>query len=611
MTPYSIGSMEMLRGEYLRDIVDAGMGKRPADLVIRGGQVVDVFTASVFEADVLIFGDRVAGIVGAGEGEGDSVIDVAGRYVVPGLMDAHIHVESTMLVPPRLAEALVPRGVTALFIDPHEVANVMGVEGIDALVSLAEGVPLRLFVEVPSRVPTAPGLETSGAYLGPEEVAELLRRPYAASLGELNWQNLLSGREEYLIKVSKALRLGMRVNGHLAGVEGRALDAAIAAGLMDDHEAVTFEEALARVRRGCAVMVREGTSERNLDAIVGGILKSGIRDLSAFMFCTDDKHPADIVREGHIDYNVRRAVELGMDPVRAVQLATINIARHFRLDHLLGSVAPGRLADLVILRDLERFEVSKVLFGGEPVYADGELLWSPPREVSVPEHALRTVRVNEGLAPEDLMIRAPEGCGRARVRVMGVIPDQIVVEALEEELPVVGDYIAADTARGVDHIAVIDRHRGSKSVGRAFVKGFGIKRGAIASSVAHDHHNIVVVGADPGDMLAAVKHLSRVGGGFAAVLGGEVIADLPLPFAGLMSLDPLEEVVEGLEKINGVAREVLGSPLRSPFMQLEFVTLPTVPEYGLTDKGLIDSRGYRVVNPVIGCSEKAPGHVGE
>lgn len=595
----------------LRELIEVGLGRRPAELVVRGGTVVDVFTASLIEADVLIYGGRVVALTRPGEGEGARVIDARGGYVAPGLMDAHTHIESTMLAPPRLAEALVPRGVTALFIDPHEVANVLGVEGIDILVSLAEGVPLRLFVEVPSRVPTAPGLETSGAYLGPEEVAELLRRPYAASLGELNWQNLLSGREEYLLKVAEALRLGKRVNGHLAGLGGRGLDAAVAAGLMDDHEAVSFGEALERVRRGCAVMIREGTSERNLDAIVGGILDAGLKDLSSFMFCTDDKHPADIVREGHIDYNVRRAVELGMDPVKAIQLATINIARYFRLDHILGSVAPGRLADIVILEDLEQFRVRSVIFGGEPVYADGKLLWGPPKEVRVPEHALRTVRVSEELTPEDLLVRAPGTCVRARVRVMGVVPDQIVVEALEAVLPVVGRYVSADPERDIAHIAVVDRHKGSKSVGKAFIKGFGIGRGAIASTVAHDHHNAVVVGANPEDMLAAVRHLARMGGGFAAVVDGEVVADLPLPFAGLMSLEPLEAVVEGLDRVNRAAREVLGSSLRAPFMQLEFVTLPTVPEYGLTDKGLIDSRRYVVVDPVIECLEEAPGQVGE
>ncbi len=589
--------------EDLRSLIEAGLGRRPADLVVRGGTVVDVFTATLVEADVLIHRGRVVALTDPGRGEGARVIDAEGKYVAPGLMDAHIHVESTMLVPPRLAEALVPRGVTALFIDPHEVANVMGVEGIDILVSLTEGVPLRFFVEVPSRVPTAPGLETSGAYLGPGEVAELLRRPYAASLGELNWQNLLSGREEYLRKVAEALRIGKRVNGHLAGLGGRGLNAAIAAGLMDDHEAVTFEEAMERVRRGCAVMIREGTSERNLDTIVRGILDAGLKDLSSFMFCTDDKHPADIVKEGHIDYNVRRAIELGMDPIKAIQLATINIARHFRLDHLIGSVAPGRLADIVILDDLKRFRVRAVVFGGELVYADGKLLWESPKKVEVPEHTLRTVRVSEELVPEELLVRAPEGCRRARVRVMGVVPDQIVVEALEAELPVINGYVRADPGRDVAHIAVVDRHRGTKSVGRAFIKGFGLRRGAIASTVAHDHHNVVVVGTNSEDMLVAVKHLARIGGGFAAVLGGEVVTDLPLPFAGLMSLEPLEVVVEGLDRVNRAAREVLGSVLKAPFMQLEFVTLPTVPEYGLTDKGLIDSRRYTIVDPVIGCSE--------
>ncbi len=530
------------------------------------------------------------------------VFDAGGAYAVPGLMDAHIHIESTMLLPAELAKLLVPRGVTSLFADPHELSNVLGVEGVEALLRLSSNVPLRVFIEVPSRVPTAPGLETTGAVLGIREVERLLQTRNSASLGELNYQNLFSLREEYLRKIEAALRTGKVVNGHAPMLEGREIDAVAAAGIMDDHESVAGEEALEKLRRGIAVMVREGTSERNADELISYLIRR-LRDFSNVLFCTDDKHPEDIMEEGHIDYIVRKAVALGMDPVDAVLAATYNIARHFRLDHVIGAIAPGRYADIVLVRDLRSFEVKATFFGGEPVYADGKLLWRPDK-IEIPETYLRTIKLRPGLKPEDLIIKVEPKDGTAVAKVIEIIPSQIINREIRIKLSVRNHIVLSDPSRDIASIAVVERHGKGGNIGKAFIKGFGLQKGAIASSVAHDHHNIVVVGHDPEDMLHAVKHLEEIGGGFTAVLNGQVLADVPLPFAGLLSLKSAEEVIEELRTINEAVKARLGCSIKSPFMQLEFITLPTVPELGLTDKGLIDVKNYSIIDPIINVEIK-------
>jgi len=590
----------MIEARELQEYMRAALGELAPTLKIVNGFVIDVFTGSVVRADVVVYKDRVVALSSSSEypaSENTVVVDANGAYIAPGFMDAHMHIESTMLVPSQLAKILIPHGVTSVFADPHEVANVLGARGVKLLLESAMQAPLRVFVQIPSRVPSAPGLETTGASLDVSDVDELFKLPEAVSLGELNYQNLLFGEIEYFDKIAVALKHNRVVDGHLAMIERGKLNAPLAVGLMDDHECTTASEALDRVVRGCAVMIREGTSERNLKDIVTGIIGK-VRDFRKFMFCTDDKHPADIIREGHIDYNVRRAIELGLDPVVAIQMATINIASHFRVDHLVGAVAPFRKADLVLVRDLERVVIDTVVFDGAIMLYKGKLLYEPPR-VEIPEFARRTVNVNPGISPSDLMIRVEKSSGRALVRVIEAVPGQIVKREVCEWLAVENHYVVADVERDVLHIAVVDRHKATKSIGRAFVKGFGLKAGAIASTVAHDHHNIVVVGTNAADMLLAVKHLKAIGGGFVAVKNGRVVGDLSLEFAGLMSIEPAEAVVEKLDKLNRAVREELGVIIDAPFMQLSFITLPTVPELGLTDKGLVDARRYEIVDPVI------------
>ena len=573
------------------ELAECALGRRTCDLKIENVSIVDVYGGEVFGGNICIRSGRIASLHDC---EAKRVVDGRGMYAVPAFFDAHMHVEPTALMPWELARILVPRGTLELMMDPHEVGNVAGVEGIRFLVNLFEGVPLRPLVQVPSRVPSAPGLETTAFTLGPEGVAELLREPWAVSLGELNYQNALSGKEEYLTKIREAHRLRKVVNGHAPEVLPPVADAYASLGIADDHESVEPEEALEKIRRGMGILVREGTTERNLEVLIKGLLGS-IRDFRHLMFCTDDKHPTDIVEEGHIDHCVRRSIELGVDPVTAIQMATVNTAMHFRLDLELGAIAPHRLADILLLEDLEGFSISTVVFEGKVVFRNGKLLWKPEPK-GIPEKFLHTVHVGRGLRNEDLLVRA-EG-SRALVRVIGVIEGPIVNRELLHWLPIVDGHVRADPEMGINHIAVLERHGRGGGVGKGFVSGFSLKEGAIASTVAHDHHNLVVVGADSGDMLVAARELERVGGGFTVARGGRILETLELPFLGLMSLERYEVVLEGLERVNEAARS-LGCGMRAPFMQLEFVSLPTVPDLGITDRGLVDARRFEIVDPVV------------
>jgi len=578
----------------IREYLLASLGKIKPSIVLKNSLIIDVCSGDIYSGNVVIYKDRIVGVC-SGHVKAEVEIDVKEKYLAPGFMDAHIHIESTLLTPPELSKILLPHGVTSIFADPHELANVLGVKSMRLLLKMTKNIPLRVFIEVPSRVPTAPGLETTGAQLDVRNVKRLLKVPYTVSLGELNYQNVLYGGYEYLRKIIAADECGLIVNGHMAGLRGSMLDAMIAAGLVDDHECISCEEAIERIRKGCAVMVREGSTERNLEDVIKAANK--IKDTRMFLMCTDDKHPDDIIAEGHIDFNIRKAIELGIDPVKAIQMATLNIAQHFGLECYVGSIAPLRKADIVVLDDLEKIRVSEVIFDGKLAYSKGKLLWSIGK-ARTPKWALRTVRISQELQPRDLIITVGKQYTKALVRVMRIIENQIVVKEERAWLSVEGGIVKADEGRDILHIAVVERHKGLRNIGKAFVRGFNIKNGAIGSTVAHDHHNVVVVGDNADDMFLAVKGLERMGGGFIVTSKHRVLAKLPLPIAGLISTEKASTVVEKIHEVNKAAQS-LGCTLKKPFMQLSFITLPTVPELGLTDKGLIDSRRYKVISPII------------
>jgi len=571
--------------------IRAARGEVPFDLLIEDVRLVNVHTGRVGRAKIGIKRDRISAILPADHpAEAESAFDGGGLYAIPGLIDAHCHIESTLLTPGALAEAIVPCGTTTLLIDPMEIANVAGIDGLTAFIDRMGSLPYRIFIEVSSRVPTAPGIETTGGSLGVTETERLLDLPEAVSLGELDPAKIDGLSEEHLLKILAATNRGKIANGHAIGLSGERLRGYAAAGLADDHESVGYDELLERIELGIKVMIREGSSERNLDALVTGIVEDGI-DTRNLMFCTDDKHPSDIRAEGHIDYNVNRSIELGIPPIEAIRMATLNTAEHFRIDHLIGSISPGRYADLILSRSIERIVPEYVFVSGRLRAEGGGLLVEPERG-EYPESLRRTIRLHRRLGPDDFRIRADER--EHHVRVIELIRDQIVNRASTAVLTGKDGFLEADMENDILPIFCVERYGKNGNIGCGMISGFSLKRGAIAGSVAHDHHNIMVVGTDPNDMLAAVAALAEAQGGFVAVADGEVISLLPLPLCGLMSEEPMEKVDAGLSSVREAARG-LGCRLPAPFMTLSFVSLPTVPELGITDRGLIDVRRSRIV----------------
>ena len=574
----------------LQNQIRAALGEQPLDLLVRNVRLVDVYCETVVETDLGILGDRIVAVLPGEQRTAKQTVDAGGRYAMPGFVDAHIHIESALLTPDRLAEVVVPTGTTTLLVDPMEIANVAGYEGLAEFFRAAPQLPYRIFVEVSSRVPTAPGLETTGGELGPAEVARALAWANSISLGELDPSKVLEYREEYLQKVLSAHASGKIANGHAAGLAGRELEAYASGRLADDHECVTLADVKARLAVGMSVIIREGSSERNLRDLISGIVREKL-PTRHMLFCVDDKFSADIAHEGHIDYNVNEAIKLGLDPIQAIQMASLNAAEHFRLDDRLGALTPGRWADFILSDQLDPIVPAQVYVGGRLVAENGRLVVNV-EPIAYAPWLKQTVNIRRGDQAEHFA--CPANGDSVRVRVIEIVPDQIINYFREAELAVVQSEIQPDLAQDVLKVAVVERHGKNGNISVAFAKGFGLKRGAIGGTVAHDHHNIIVVGTNDADLAACTRALAAMQGGFAAVADGQVLAQLPLPVAGLMSDQPATEVNGLIEKLNAVAHS-LGSPLNSPFMTLSFVSLPSIPEAGLTDQGLVDVRARRFV----------------
>ena len=554
-------------------------GDAPADLLLQNGRVANVFTGEVEEVDVALYGDRIAGL---GEGyEAASTVDLEGRFVLPGLLDAHVHVESSLATPVEFARAVVPRGTTTVVSDPHEIANVHGMEGIRFMLEASQGLPLTVFVMASSCVP-ATHMGTAGAALESEELQELLSHPRVLGLAEvMNFPGVILGDPGVMAKLD-AFR-GRVMDGHAPGVVGKALNAYVAGGPSSDHECTTREEALEKLRRGLFLYFRDATNARNLKDLIPALTPENRRRVA---LCTDDRQPPDLLDEGGIDAMLRILIREGMPPVEALRMATLNPAEHFRLDDR-GAVAPGRRADLLVVRDLEALTVDEVYSGGVLVARGGEpLAWQLPPPPSPPPPSMK---VDWGRV--SLEIPAREG----RVRVMEAIPDQLVTGAREVTPTVRGGRVVADPGRDLLKMAVLERHTGSGRVGLGLVTGVGLKAGALAGTVAHDHHNLVAIGADDESILAAARAVAGMGGGLAVARGAHVMATLPLPIGGLMSGEPIESIREGLEVVVAAARE-LGSPLHDPFMAMSFLALEVIPSLKITDRGLVDVDRFQLVD---------------
>jgi len=559
----------------IRDVVDTVSGRRPADLLLRGGRVVNVFTGDVDEAHVAICGDRIAS-VGPQHGSALRQVDLGGAVLIPGLVDAHVHLESALLTPGEFARAAVPRGTASVVADPHEIANVLGTAGVRWMLEASRDLPLDVFLTAPSCVP-ATMLETAGAEMGPEAIAEMLAWERVIGLGEMmNVPGVVQGDPQVLAKLEAARAAGRPLVGHCPGLSEAALQAYAAAGISSDHESTALQEANEKLSLGMALMIREGSAARNLADLAPAVTDATWPNC---MLVTDDRDAEDLLAEGHMDHVLRRAVACGIEPVRAVQMATITPARHFGLRGR-GAIAPGFIADLTAVGDLRDFRARLVVKGGQVVARDGALT------VDLPQAEIAAAGSSVRMAPLDRSaLRLAAGGGD--VRVIGLVRDQIVTRALCERPKTQRGEVLADAGRDLLKLAVIERHRATGHAGVGLVRGFGLRRGALASTVAHDSHNVIAVGADDEDMLCAVSELARMGGGLTVAAGGRALASLALPVAGLMSPRPAHRVAAALARLREAAGG-LGCELENPFAALSFLALPVIPALRLTDRGLVD-----------------------
>ncbi len=561
-------------------LIEVARGDRPADRILSGGRIVDVFTRQVIEGDIALVGDTIAGI---GRYGGAERVDLKGRYVAPGFIDAHVHIESALVCPGAFARAVAPCGTTQVVADPHEIANVMGLAGIEYMLDAAAGQPVRIGYALPSCVP-ASRMETAGARLEARDLLPLLGRENVLALGEvMNFPGVVGADPAVLEKIEKTRAAGKRVDGHAPFLSGAPLQAYLAAGIGTDHECTTVDEAEEKLRFGMYVLVREGTGARNLKDLLPLINERTCRRM---MWCTDDRHPQDLMDEGHVDAIVRRAIGLGLDPLTAIQMATLNPAEAYGLAGA-GAVAPGRRADLTIFSDLSRPQMETVYCRGKVVAEEGRLC--PGFEAAGPAAPPPVMNVD----PSAIDFRIP--AGGDRVRVITLVAGQILTESAAGRPRIVDGLAESDPTRDLLKLAVVERYSGQGRTGLGFVRGFGLRAGALASSVAHDSHNLIGVGTCDEDMKTAVSAVVQMGGGLAVAAGGRVRASLALPVAGLMSEKPLPEVRRRLDDLTRAALD-LGAAPADPFMVLSFLALPVIPALKLTDHGLIDVEAFRPVS---------------
>lgn len=567
----------------LQEFLKVSRGEVPGDLLLKGGYVVDVFTGEVRRTNVVIKGDRIAG-VGSEYNKAKQVVDVSGFYVVPGFIDAHIHIESSLLSVAEFARLCLLHGTTAVVADPHEIANVLGERGVNYILKASEGLPFDVFIAVPSCVP-ATSLETNGGKIDARVVERLLKHERVIGLAEvMNYPGVIFGDKDVLQKIQAAKSSGKRVEGHSPGLSGLMLQTYAAAGIGSDHECIGFEEAKEKLRAGMRVFIREGSAAHNLEALVRVVNAISLRRCC---LVSDDRHPSDLLYEGHLDCVLRKAIGLGIVPIEAIQMVTLNPAEYFGFEDR-GAVAPWYLADIVVLGDLEKVDVQMVVKSGQIVVENRQ--FKAKIAVRDDKRVLNSVRI-PALTVNDFAIKAEgELCN-----VIRVVPGQIITERHIQAPTVKNGFVVADTRRDLLKLVVIERYNGTGRMGKGLVTGFGLKKGALGSTVAHDSHNIIIVGTNDRDMLVAARALKSMGGGYVAVAEGKIVAKLALPIAGLMSNKPANEVAAGLRLLIEKAQR-WGSRLENPFVTLSFLALPVIPELKLTDRGLVDVSRFEIIN---------------
>jgi adenine deaminase len=566
----------------LKEMITRATGDKEVDLLLKNARLINVFTGTIEPQAIAISQGTV---VGFGEYPAQEVIDLKGKFLAPGFIDAHCHIESSMVGVREYARAVLPHGVTAVVTDFHEIANVLGTRGIHLMRKGMESIPLNLYVMLPSCVP-ATSLETAGAEIRAEDLKDLMKEEWVKGLGEMmNFPGVIHADPEVLKKIEMAH--GKRVDGHAPGLSGKELTTYIAAGIASDHECTRREEAEEKLNKGMYIMIREGSTAKNLEELIPIVTPATVRRC---MFVTDDRHPEDLIAEGGVDHCVRKAIGLGLDPIIAIQMATINPARYFPLPGI-GAIAPGYRADCVVIEDLNAMRIYQVFKEGRLVAEGGRIL---PGIIEKEKGETENTFHLSKISVENFKIKALG----SSAKVIEIIPRQIITKKAVHEVKTEDDVAVADPSRDILKIAVVERHKGTGNIGLGFVKGFGLKHGAIASSVAHDSHNIIVVGASDEDMAQAVHEVAAMNGGLIAVKEGKVLASLPLPIGGLMSDQSIEEVQDKLILLHQAARE-MGCTLGEPFMALSFLALPVIPELKITDKGLVDVTQFKIV-PLFG-----------
>ncbi|MCF3944805.1 adenine deaminase [Oceanobacillus alkalisoli] len=587
--------------EIHTELAEVALGKRKAEVVIEKGTLVNVLTSELLEnQSIAISNGRVAYVgddVTHTIGPDTRIIQAEGRYIAPGLMDAHMHVESTMLSVTEFAKAAMAKGTTSIFMDPHEIANVFGAEGVRLMHEEGQQLPLKVFTTFPSCVPATDHLEDAGAKLDVADIKEGLTWDNVVGLGEvMNFPGVIQGDAKMIGEIKETMKANKTVTGHFPDGSDEMLQAYIASGVTSDHETVTREEGLKKARLGMHVMIREGSAWHDVKEVIKIVTEDKV-STENIMLVTDDVYPQTLVEQGHLNHVVRRAIEEGVAPVTAIQMATINVARYYRKDHDLGSIAPGKCADIMLLDDLHTVEPTLVMTDGQVIVENKQIVGAFPAYL-YPAHIKNSVQVGRKFKPEDFLLKSKRDNSSTRINVIKVIENSARTEKLEADVPVVDGIIQPDVEQDILRIACIDRHHGSGQLSLGFTQGFQIKKGAVASTVAHDSHNLLVMGENVGDMVVAANLLAESGGGMIVVQDAEVLAHVRMPIAGLMSDQTLETVIREVTELEQAWKQI-GSLIHAPFMTFSLIALPVIPEIRITNRGIADITNFELIETEI------------